>query len=97
MEKGTPPLSELECKELLRKVVGWKLATVDNCTRLRGEWKVKDFAAGLELFSRLAVVAEATSHHPDLHLEGYNKATADIWTHSAGEWGTEASCRGEEM
>ena len=48
------------------------------------EWEVKDFAAGLEVFQRIASVAEAEGHHPDLHLEGWNKARAVLTTHSIG-------------
>jgi hypothetical protein len=45
---------------------------------------LKDFKAGLELFNRIAVVAEAENHHPDLHLESYKKGRVEIWTHSIG-------------
>lgn len=33
--------------------------------------------------SRVAAVAEAEGHHPDLHLVGYNRVTAELTTHSA--------------
>lgn len=50
----------------------------------RQEWKVRNFVSGLELFKRISVVAEEQGHHPDLHLEGYNNARVELWTHSAG-------------
>jgi pterin-4a-carbinolamine dehydratase len=46
--------------------------------------QVRTFEAGLELFRRIAAVAEAEGHHPDLHLEGYNRAYAQLSTHSVG-------------
>ncbi len=46
--------------------------------------QVRNFKAGLELFQRIAQVAEAEGHHPDLHLEGYNHAYAELSTHSIG-------------
>jgi len=46
--------------------------------------QVRTFEAGLELFRRIAAVAEAEGHHPDLHLEGYNHAYAQLSTHSVG-------------
>lgn len=45
---------------------------------------MRNFQAGLELFKRIGEVAEAEGHHPDLHLEGYNRVAADLSTHSVG-------------
>ena len=36
------------------------------------------------LTRRLAEIAEAEGHHPDLHLTGYNTAVAELTTHAAG-------------
>ena len=49
-----------------------------------GFMQVKNFTAGLELFKRIADVAEAEKHHPDLHLEGWNNVSAVLNTHSVG-------------
>ena len=49
--------------------------------------QVRNFKAGLELFSRIGAVAEAEGHHPDLHLVGYNQVYAELSTHSVGERG----------
>lgn len=45
---------------------------------------MKNFVKGLEVFERIAAVAEEQRHHPDLHLEEYNKVRAELWSHSAG-------------
>eukprot|EP00850_Spirogloea_muscicola_P026301 SM006556S20278 [mRNA] locus=s6556:14:821:- [translate_table: standard] len=67
------------------QVVGWKLVEgEDGMLRLRGEWKVKNFACGLELLKRVAAVAEDQGHHPDIHLHSFNQARVDIWSHSVG-------------
>lgn len=47
--------------------------------------QVRNFKAGLDLFSRIGEVAEAEGHHPDLHLVGYNQVYAELSTHSVGE------------
>ena len=44
--------------------------------------------AGLEMFTRIAAIAEAEGHHPDLHLESYNTVYAELSTHAAGGWQT---------
>ena len=40
--------------------------------------------AGLEMFTRIAAIAEAEGHHPDLHLESYNTVYAELSTHAVG-------------
>ncbi|KAJ7530924.1 hypothetical protein O6H91_14G025000 [Diphasiastrum complanatum] len=82
-------LPESEARSLLRKIVGWRIVNIDGALRLQCNWKLKNFAAGLELFHRIAVVAEAEGHHPDLHLEQWNKAKAEIWSHSIDGWQAE--------
>ena len=32
---------------------------------------MEDFRAGIDFFNRVAELAEAEDHHPDLHLESY--------------------------
>ena len=44
----------------------------------------KDFMAGIEFFNRVAELAEAEGHHPDLHLEGYRHVWIELWTHAIG-------------
>ncbi len=65
-------------------MVGWRISRTDAGLKLQGDWNLKDFKSGLELFNRIAVVAEAENHHPDLHLESYKKGRVEIWTHSIG-------------
>lgn len=82
---GTPPLSEEEITRLKMQCAGWKFdKTTSGNSAISFEWKVKSFAAGLNLFKRIAEVAEAQGHHPDLHLEGYNTVRAVLSTHEAG-------------
>ncbi len=50
----------------------------------RRSWRVLDFGTGLDFFCRIADVAEAEDHHPDLHLANYRDVTVELWTHAAG-------------
>lgn len=78
-------LEEKEVERLKKQVPGWKLATDKSGAQvIRCEWKVRNFAAGLQLFQRIAEVAEEQGHHPDLHLEGWNNVYVDLSTHAAG-------------
>lgn len=38
--------------------------------------------AGMRFFNKVAEIAEAEGHHPDLHIAGYRNVTIEIWTHA---------------
>ena len=69
-------------EEQLKQLNGWRL-THDG-QRIRKDWKVKNFMAGMEFFNRCAELAEADGHHPDLHIEGYRNVSVELWTHAIG-------------
>jgi 4a-hydroxytetrahydrobiopterin dehydratase len=81
-EGGVAKYSSAEAKEQLSKLPGWRL-THDG-QRIRKEWVVKNFMAGLEFFHRVGEVAEGDGHHPDLHLEGYRNVSIELYTHAIG-------------
>ena len=43
-----------------------------------------DFAAAVAFLDRVAVLAEAANHHPDMLLHGWNKLRLTLSTHSEG-------------
>jgi 4a-hydroxytetrahydrobiopterin dehydratase len=81
-EAGVPLLSPEQVQAHLAAVPDWTL-TPDG-KRIRREWRVKDFIAGLDFFRRVGEIAEAEDHHPDLHLTGYRNLTIEIHTHAIG-------------
>jgi len=81
-EGGVEPYSAEEAREQLKELQGWRI-THDG-QRIRKDWTVKDFMAGIDFFNRCAEVAEADGHHPDLHLEGYRNVSVELWTHAIG-------------
>lgn len=80
-EGHVAPLPPETVADLAAGVPAW---SVVGGTRLRREWTVKDFVAGLEFFRRVGELAEAEGHHPDLHLTEYKHVAVEIWTHAAG-------------
>ena len=46
--------------------------------------KVADFMAAIALVNRIAEVAEAHNHHPDILVHGWNKVKLSLSNHSAG-------------
>ncbi len=81
-EGGVEPCPLDVAQQQLANLPGWSL-THDG-QRIRKDWKVKNFMAGMEFFSRCAVIAEEDGHHPDLHIEGYRNVSVELWTHAIG-------------
>jgi 4a-hydroxytetrahydrobiopterin dehydratase len=69
-------------KAQLKKLPGWRMTHAGE--RIRKDWVVKDFAAGLEFFDRVGRVAEKEYHHPDLHLEDFRNVWIELSTHAIG-------------
>ncbi len=80
-EGGVEPLPPSAANALLRDVQGWEL--VDG-TRLRKTVTCKNFLDAVGLIQRLAPIAEAEDHHPDLHLARYKRLTIELTTHAIG-------------
>lgn len=81
-EGGVAAYSREQAEEQLRQLPGWTL-TPDG-RRIHRGWVFKNFVAGMKFFERVAELAEAEQHHPDLHLVGYREVTIEIWTHAIG-------------
>lgn len=81
-EGGVPKYSLEESQAQLKTLNGWRL-THDG-ERIRKDWTVKHFMAGIDFFNAVAKLAEDDGHHPDLHLEGYRKLWIELWTHAIG-------------
>ena len=81
-EGGVPKYELDEARDQLERLSGWRL-TQDG-QRIRKDWTVKNFMAAMDFFNRVAEIAEADGHHPDLHLEGYRKVWIELWTHAIG-------------
>ena len=81
-EGGVPKYSLEESQAQLERLSGWRL-THDG-QRIRKDWVVKHFLAGMEFFNSVAELAEEEGHHPDLHLFFNDTATTEIYTHAIG-------------
>ena len=80
-EGGVEPLPETAARALLNDLNGWEL--IDG-KLLRKTIKCKDFLGAVALIQKIAPIAEAEDHHPDLHLTGYRKLTIELSTHAIG-------------
>ena len=81
-EGKTRAFDREEAKRLLPQVPGWKLT--EDARGLFREYATKNFMAAVEFINKIAAIAEAEDHHPNLHLTGYRKLRIDLSTHAIG-------------
>jgi 4a-hydroxytetrahydrobiopterin dehydratase len=79
-EGGVQPYSLDEARRQVVRLPGWRL-THDG-RAIRRDWTVKHFRAGMEFFEKVAELAEAEAHHPNLHLEDYRRVWIELSTHA---------------
>ncbi|MBM4420871.1 MAG: 4a-hydroxytetrahydrobiopterin dehydratase [Chloroflexi bacterium] len=74
------PLSDFEIAARLAAVPEWQRhgGTMERTYLRRG------FTDAVVLISRIAALAEARDHHPDLHLERYRRLRVALTTHACG-------------
>ncbi|TLU72423.1 4a-hydroxytetrahydrobiopterin dehydratase [Lichenicoccus roseus] len=78
---GTAKLSPGEIAHYLAQVPGWQLS--HDPDRIERRWKFGNFAEAFAFVSRVADLAEAADHHPDIGL-GWGYASVSLHTHAAG-------------
>lgn len=75
---GTEPMAADQARAHLEDVPGWELT--HDATRLRRDFKLKDFKAAQALVNQVGDLAEQENHHPEIAF-GYGHVTVEIWTH----------------
>lgn len=76
------PLTVEETQSLLATLERWQMSA--DGRKIVRQLRTKDFSSAIELFCRVAELAERLDHHPDLHLEGYRHVRVELSTHSVG-------------
>jgi 4a-hydroxytetrahydrobiopterin dehydratase len=76
-------MAALSGAEIEQRLAGgdWHRHEQDAIAR---EFKFADFAAAVAFVNRVAEVAEALNHHPDILLHGWNNVRLTLSTHSQG-------------
>lgn len=76
---GVPPMTKEAAQQALTQIPGWQLNEAG--TELTRTFVMKDFMEAVRFIQRIAALAEARQHHPDLHLTRYRVLTVNIQTH----------------
>jgi 4a-hydroxytetrahydrobiopterin dehydratase len=72
-------LSHADVDQRMKTISGWTLMGDE----IQKQYTFKDFQAAIAFVNRLAPVAEAADHHPDI-LINYKRVTLTYSTHSEG-------------
>ncbi len=75
---GVAPMDTDRASQLLRELnAAWQLNAQGHLER---QYPFPDFAQAMAFANRVAEIAEAEGHHPDLHI-AWGRCTVEIWTH----------------
>src|SRR6185503_19548082 len=80
-EGGMKPLDPAAARELGAQVPKWKLRKDEP--RLWREFTFKDFVRAMKFVNKVADLAEAEGHHPDVHTH-YDNVKLVLWPHDLG-------------
>ena len=75
------PLTAAEIEQRLAGAGEWRRGEDSSIVR---ELTFADFAAAIAFVNRVAELAEAANHHPDILLHGWNGVRLTLSTHSQG-------------
>jgi 4a-hydroxytetrahydrobiopterin dehydratase len=81
-EGGTKPMTAAEAGAYLAQVPGWTLVEGEPAKIARSR-KLKDFIEAMAFVNRVAELAEAEGHHPDIAIS-WNRVTLELFTHAIG-------------
>jgi len=74
-----PKLNPEQIAEKLRALPGWEYKN----NAIGKTFKFKEFIGGIEFVRKVAGIAEAANHHPDIAIN-YTRVTFSCTTHDAG-------------
>lgn len=75
-------MSTLSEHEIEQRLAGGQWQREDSA--IMRDFELSDFAAAIAFVNRVAELAEAANHHPDILVHGWNRVRLELSTHSAG-------------
>lgn len=74
------PLTKKAAEIMLPQIPGWELDVGGG--QLARDFKFKDFPAAVAFVNKVAEIAEAEGHHPDILVHGWNQVRLALSTHA---------------
>jgi 4a-hydroxytetrahydrobiopterin dehydratase len=74
-------LSDTQVEQRLQGAGDWRRGEQQSIVR---DLEFADFAAAIAFVNRVAELADAANHHPDILVHGWNKVRLTLSTHSQG-------------
>ena len=74
-----PPMTKDDVKARLKSLPGWER----EGDEIEKKFRFADFRASMAFVNRVAELAEAADHHPDISIK-YNRVKLTLSTHSEG-------------
>jgi 4a-hydroxytetrahydrobiopterin dehydratase len=81
LDSAMATLSDAQIEQRLQGAGDWRLGEDSSILR---ELSFPDFAVAIAFVNRVAELAEAANHHPDILIHGWNKVRLELSTHSEG-------------
>lgn len=78
---GIPPLSDTDEDRYIVEVPAWSLLR-EGIHKIKREFIFKGFRGAMGFVNKVAEIAEAEGHHPDIYIS-YNKVQLELFTHAA--------------
>jgi 4a-hydroxytetrahydrobiopterin dehydratase len=79
-EGGIPPMNQNEEERQLTAILGWSINR-EKIHRIFKTYEFEDFLAAIKFVNKIADLAEAEGHHPNIHIN-YNKVELELFTHA---------------
>jgi 4a-hydroxytetrahydrobiopterin dehydratase len=74
-------LSDSDIQQRLAGLSGWRIGGQSEIVR---DFTFADFAAAIAFVNRVAELAEAANHHPDILVHAWKEVRLTLSTHSQG-------------
>ena len=81
-EGGVPTIEPAEASNMMAVIPNWNLDVAGKL--ISRKINAGNFVKAIALIGKIADLAEAEMHHPDLHLTGYRHLQIDLTTHAIG-------------
>lgn len=83
-KKSNVPIDETQAFKLLEKLSpGWQIDQTESLQLWR-DFQFENFSEAIKFINKIAIIASAQNHHPDLLLHDYRQVTVSLTTHSVG-------------